>query len=68
MAVRPDPVNVEDACSQMPRDIKGFGDFSTMIWYIKEVSQMGATGDPTKEQSKREKRCLRYNTICSKFN
>jgi len=48
MAVRPDLVNLEEAISQVPHDVIGFGDFSTIIWDIKEITETGATGDPTK--------------------
>lgn len=57
-AVRPDLVNLKDACSQVPSYSGEIGDFSTIIWDIKEVSKTGATGDPTKATRKKSEKML----------
>lgn len=62
MAVRPDLVNLEDAISQVPNDIIGYGDFSTIIWDIKEITETGATGDPTKATKQKGEKMLEIVT------
>ncbi len=58
MAVRPDLVNADDAVSQMPRDIIELEDFMTVIWDIGELSETGATGDPTRASQKKGEKML----------
>lgn len=48
MAVKPELVDLKYAKCQMPNDVIEMGEFSTIIWDIKEISQTGATGDNTK--------------------
>ncbi|WP_169940597.1 creatininase family protein [Campylobacter sp. RM15925] len=48
MAVKPELVDLKYAKCQMPNDVIDMGEFATIIWDIKEISQTGATGDNTK--------------------
>jgi creatinine amidohydrolase len=58
MAVRPDLVNLEDAVAQIPNDVIRLSDFSTIIWDIKEITETGATGDPTKATKEKGEKML----------
>lgn len=58
MAVRPDLVNMEDAVAQVPKDVINLSDFSTIIWDIKEITETGATGDPTKATKQKGQKML----------
>ena len=58
MAVKPELVNLEYAKSQVPHDVIGFGEFSTIIWDIKEVTETGATGDSTKASLEKGQKML----------
>lgn len=58
MAVRPNLVNLEDAKSQIPQDTIKFGEFSTIIWDIKEITETGATGDSTKATMEKGEKML----------
>jgi len=58
MAVRPDLVNMEDAVAQVPKDVISLSDFSTIIWDIKEITETGATGDPTKATKQKGQKML----------
>ena len=48
MAVRPELVELEYAESQVPHKVIEIGSSANVIWDIEEVTQTGATGDPTK--------------------
>lgn len=58
MAVMPDLVNMEDAVAQVPKDVISLSDFSTIIWDIKEITETGATGDPTKATKQKGQKML----------
>lgn len=58
MAVRPDLVNLKDAVAQIPNDVIRLCDFSTIIWDIKEITETGATGDPTKATKEKGEKML----------
>ena len=48
MAVRPELVELEYAESQVPHKVIEIGSSANVIWDIEEITQTGATGDPTK--------------------
>ena len=48
MAVRPELVNLEHAKSQVPEKVIEINETTGIIWDIKEITETGATGDPTK--------------------
>ena len=48
MAVRPELVNLEHAKSQVPEKVIEINETTGVIWDIKEITETGATGDPTK--------------------
>ncbi|PVZ85780.1 creatininase [Serratia sp. S1B] len=60
MAVRPDLVNLDDAVTQIPKDV--FDTYGvSYIWDIAEISETGATGAPayaTKEKGEKIINCL----------
>lgn len=48
MAVRPELVNLAHAVAQVPEKVIELNKTTGVIWDIKEVTETGATGDPTK--------------------
>lgn len=62
MAVRPELVNLEDAECQVPEDVIRLSEFSTIVWDIKEITETGATGDPTKASKEKGQKMLQVVT------
>lgn len=48
MAIRPELVDITRAVSQVPETVIRINKTTGIIWDIKEVTETGATGDPTK--------------------
>jgi creatinine amidohydrolase len=58
MAVRPELVNMEHAVSQVPEKVIRINEKTGLIWDIKELTETGATGDPTKATVEKGKQML----------
>ncbi|MCL2007158.1 MAG: creatininase family protein [Treponema sp.] len=58
MAVRPELVDLKCAKTQVPQDLIKASEKANVIWDIKEISETGATGDPTKASIEKGKRML----------
>ena len=58
MAVRPDLVDLSKAVSQVPEKVIKINEKAGIIWDIKEVTDTGATGDPTKASAEKGKQML----------
>jgi len=48
MAIRPELVELEYAVAQLPEKMLSLSEKANIIWDISEISETGATGDPTK--------------------
>ena len=58
MAVRPELVNLEYAKSQVPEKVIEINETTGVIWDIKELTETGATGDPTKASMEKGEQML----------
>ena len=58
MALRPDLVDLSKAVAQMPDNITRIGEKANVVWDIKEISETGATGDPTKATAEKGRQML----------
>jgi creatinine amidohydrolase len=58
MALRPDLVDLSHAVPQVPEKVIKINEKAGIIWDIKEVTETGATGDPTKATAEKGKAML----------
>ena len=58
MAVRPELVDLSKAVAQIPEKVIRMGEKAGLIWDIKEITETGATGDPTKASVEKGKQML----------
>ena len=62
LALRPDLVDLSQAIRQMPEDTIALSGLQTPIWDIAEISETGATGDPTRSTMKQGEKILDFVT------
>lgn len=58
MAVRPELVDLSKAVSQVPENMIDINKTTDVIWDIKELTETGATGDPTKASMEKSQQML----------
>ena len=58
MAVRPELVDLSKAVAQIPEKVIKINEKANIVWDIKEVTETGATGDPTKATAEKGKQML----------
>jgi creatinine amidohydrolase len=58
MAVRPELVDLSHAKAQMPNKMIGLSGKANILWDIAEISETGATGDPTRASAEKGRQML----------